>query len=142
MLAIDNPPKKPLPILQGLVPVDRSRLGVDMIAGVTLAALAIPEVMGYTSITGMPVITGLYTIVLPPGAGPLRRDGPHWGGCGVPDAGRGLYGIPTGGKAGRLSPGQVRTFGSRFFAKEGVELPAIAASGIYSSNTHRFNPKE
>jgi SulP family sulfate permease len=35
---------------------------VDIIAGVTLAALAIPEVMGYTKITGMPVITGLYII--------------------------------------------------------------------------------
>ena len=31
----------------------------------TLAALAIPEVMGYTKIAGMPVITGLYTILIP-----------------------------------------------------------------------------
>jgi SulP family sulfate permease len=38
---------------------------VDVLAGVTLAALAIPEVMGYTKIAGMPVITGLYTILLP-----------------------------------------------------------------------------
>ncbi len=36
-----------------------------MVAGLTLAALAIPEVMGYTKIAGMPVITGLYTILLP-----------------------------------------------------------------------------
>jgi MFS superfamily sulfate permease-like transporter len=36
-----------------------------VIAGVTLAALAIPEVMGYTRIAGTPVITGLYTILLP-----------------------------------------------------------------------------
>lgn len=36
-----------------------------MAAGLTLAALAIPEVMGYTKIAGMPVITGLYTILLP-----------------------------------------------------------------------------
>ena len=36
-----------------------------MIGGVTLAALAIPEVMGYTKIAGTPVITGLYTILLP-----------------------------------------------------------------------------
>ena len=54
-----------LPILAGVLPIDRSRLSVDIIAGCTLAALAIPEVMGYTSIAGMPVITGLYTIVLP-----------------------------------------------------------------------------
>jgi high affinity sulfate transporter 1 len=38
---------------------------MEIVAGITLACLAIPEVMGYTSIAGMPVITGLYTIVLP-----------------------------------------------------------------------------
>jgi SulP family sulfate permease len=32
---------------------------------VTLAALAIPEVMGYTKISGTPVVTGLYTLLLP-----------------------------------------------------------------------------
>jgi high affinity sulfate transporter 1 len=40
-------------------------LSVDVLAGVTLAAVAIPEVMGYTSIAQTPVITGLYTIILP-----------------------------------------------------------------------------
>jgi MFS superfamily sulfate permease-like transporter len=34
-------------------------------AGITLAALGIPEVMGYTKIIGTPVITGLYTLLLP-----------------------------------------------------------------------------
>src|SRR5689334_4086014 len=38
---------------------------MEIAAGVTLAALGIPEVMGYTSIAGMPVITGLYTILIP-----------------------------------------------------------------------------
>jgi len=38
---------------------------VEIIAGITLAALAIPEVMGYTKIAGTPVITGLYTILIP-----------------------------------------------------------------------------
>lgn len=37
----------------------------DIAAGATLAALGIPEVMGYTTIAGMPVITGLYTILIP-----------------------------------------------------------------------------
>ncbi|GAA1926120.1 SulP family inorganic anion transporter [Microbacterium aoyamense] len=37
----------------------------DVLAGVTLAAIAIPEVMGYTSIAQTPVVTGLYTILLP-----------------------------------------------------------------------------
>ena len=34
-------------------------------AGVTLAAMNIPQAMGYTKIAGMPVITGLYTLLLP-----------------------------------------------------------------------------
>ena len=43
----------------------RSWLRTDMIAGVTLAAVAIPETMGYTSIIETPIQTGLYTILLP-----------------------------------------------------------------------------
>ncbi len=40
-------------------------LGHDVLAGLTLAAVAIPECMGYTKIAGTPVVTGLYTILLP-----------------------------------------------------------------------------
>ena len=54
-----------LSVLEGIRPYQRSWLSADIVAGVTLAALAIPEVMGYTKIAGMPVITGLYTILLP-----------------------------------------------------------------------------
>ena len=43
----------------------RDWLRLDLIAGVTLAAVAIPEVMGYTSIAQTPVVTGLYSIVFP-----------------------------------------------------------------------------
>src|SRR5262249_3302684 len=46
-------------------PYQRAWLSRDVVAGVTLAALAIPEVMGYTKIAGTPVITGLYTILIP-----------------------------------------------------------------------------
>src|SRR6188472_3738451 len=52
-------------VLDGIRPYKRSWLSKDIVAGITLAALAIPEVMGYTSIAGMPVITGLYTILIP-----------------------------------------------------------------------------
>jgi sulfate permease, SulP family len=38
---------------------------IEIVAGITLAALAIPEVMGYTKISGASVITGLYTILVP-----------------------------------------------------------------------------
>jgi high affinity sulfate transporter 1 len=51
--------------MEGILPVDKARLPAEVIAGITLAALAIPEVMGYATIAGMPVVTGLYTLVLP-----------------------------------------------------------------------------
>lgn len=54
-----------LPLFHGLLPLGTSRIGPDIVAGITLAALGIPEVMGYTRIIGTPVITGLYTIILP-----------------------------------------------------------------------------
>jgi high affinity sulfate transporter 1 len=57
--------KRQLPFLQGILPIVPSHLPIDIIAGITLACLGIPEVMGYTKIAGMPVITGLYTLVLP-----------------------------------------------------------------------------
>jgi MFS superfamily sulfate permease-like transporter len=47
------------------VSFNRTCLGPDIIAGITLAALGIPEVMGYTKIIGTPVVTGLYTLLLP-----------------------------------------------------------------------------
>jgi len=53
------------PVMEGILPIDRKRIPMDIAAGVTLAALGIPEVMGYTSIAGMPVVTGLYTILIP-----------------------------------------------------------------------------
>jgi high affinity sulfate transporter 1 len=40
-------------------------LSKDVIAGTALAAVAIPEVMGYTSIAQTPIVTGLYTIIFP-----------------------------------------------------------------------------
>jgi high affinity sulfate transporter 1 len=52
-------------VLQGLLPFDSGRLPSDVLAGITLAALGIPEVLGYSKIAGMPVVTGLYTILLP-----------------------------------------------------------------------------
>jgi SulP family sulfate permease len=65
MTASSTKQRRRLPILQGVLPIDRKQIPTNVLAGVTLAALAIPEVMGYTSIAGMPVITGLYTILLP-----------------------------------------------------------------------------
>jgi high affinity sulfate transporter 1 len=49
----------------GILSASKSEVPGDILAGVTLATLAIPEVMGYTRISGTPVITGLFTILLP-----------------------------------------------------------------------------
>ncbi len=54
-----------LPVLGGILPLRHDRIAGDIVAGITLAALAIPEVMGYTKISGTPVITGLYTMLVP-----------------------------------------------------------------------------
>src|SRR5512144_2203697 len=43
----------------------RAWLSTDVVAGLTLAAIAIPEVMGYTSIAQTPIVTGVYTIIFP-----------------------------------------------------------------------------
>ena len=64
-------------LLGGILPYDRAWLSRDVLAGITLAALAIPEVMGYTKIAGTPVITGLYTILLPIAAYALFASSRH-----------------------------------------------------------------
>ena len=53
------------PLLQGILPIQRSQVPADLAAGLTLAALNIPQAMGYTRIAGTPVITGLYVILIP-----------------------------------------------------------------------------
>jgi MFS superfamily sulfate permease-like transporter len=37
----------------------------DSLAGIELAAMSIPQALGYTSIAGMPSVTGFYTLLLP-----------------------------------------------------------------------------
>jgi MFS superfamily sulfate permease-like transporter len=54
-----------VPILQGILPIKRAQVPADIVAGITLAALNIPQAMGYTEIAGTPVITGLYAILIP-----------------------------------------------------------------------------
>src|SRR5215475_2199157 len=63
--AAPSEPTRRVRLFGSILPYERSWLTRDVIAGVTLAALAIPEVMGYTKIAGTPVITGLYTLLIP-----------------------------------------------------------------------------
>lgn len=46
--------------------VNRTGLPRDVVAGITVAAIAIPEGLGYAKIAGLPVQTGLYCALLPP----------------------------------------------------------------------------
>jgi SulP family sulfate permease len=54
-----------LRLFESLRPFSRSGAMRDVLAGVTLASMNIPQVLGYTRIAGTPVITGLYTVLLP-----------------------------------------------------------------------------
>jgi len=49
----------------GIGVVTRRSASADVVAGLTLAALGIPEVMGYAQIAGMPVQAGIATLLLP-----------------------------------------------------------------------------
>jgi SulP family sulfate permease len=53
------------PFFQGLRPFQWSEAPKNLLAGITLAAMNIPQSLGYTKIAGTPVITGLYTLLLP-----------------------------------------------------------------------------
>lgn len=59
------PARGRLPICAGFLPLDRATLLRDGLAGLALAAMTIPQALGYTKIAGTPVITGLYTLLLP-----------------------------------------------------------------------------
>jgi len=54
-----------LNMLGGLLPFKPRGALKDAFAGVTLASMNIPQVLGYTRIAGTPVVTGLYTVLLP-----------------------------------------------------------------------------
>jgi high affinity sulfate transporter 1 len=54
------------PILfPGMRPFHAARVLRDAVAGIELAAIGIPQSLGYTSIAGMPTVTGFYTLLLP-----------------------------------------------------------------------------
>jgi len=54
-----------LNLFQGMKPIKRTGVVRDAIAGVAFAAMNIPQALGYTRIAGMPVVTGLYSLLLP-----------------------------------------------------------------------------
>jgi high affinity sulfate transporter 1 len=52
-------------VLKGVLPLTRAAAARDALAGVQLASMDIPQVLGYARIAGMPAVTGLYTVFLP-----------------------------------------------------------------------------
>jgi SulP family sulfate permease len=46
-------------------PFSRGRSLLDSVAGIELAAMSIPQALGYASIAGMPAVTGFYTLFGP-----------------------------------------------------------------------------
>jgi sulfate permease, SulP family len=52
-------------LFRGMRPFSRAGALRDAVAGIVLAAMSIPQALGYTSIAGMPAVTGFYTLLLP-----------------------------------------------------------------------------
>jgi SulP family sulfate permease len=52
-------------LFRGIRPISRAGAVRDALAGFTLAAMNVPQALGYTRIAGTPVVTGLYTLLLP-----------------------------------------------------------------------------
>ena len=54
-----------LSMIPGIFPVAPGGLIPDIVAGISLAAMNIPQAMGYARLAGVPVIAGLYTLLFP-----------------------------------------------------------------------------
>src|SRR5450755_2269305 len=108
-----------LPVLGGLLPIDRSQVPADVLAGITLAALGIPEVLGYAKIAGMPVVTGLYTLLLPMAVFAILGSSRHLV-VGADSATAAILGAALAGLAVPGSPHYVRLAG----------LAALLAGGL------------
>src|SRR6516164_9569233 len=52
-------------LFHGVLPVRRKQTLKDALAGFQLAAMNIPQALGYTKIAGTPVVTGFYTLLFP-----------------------------------------------------------------------------
>lgn len=52
-------------LFTSFLPNGKPEIKTDLIAGITLATVAIPQAIGYANIAGMPLATGLYTLIVP-----------------------------------------------------------------------------
>ena len=65
-MSVDAPVRRGWSLFQSARPLSGSRAVRDALAGFQLAAMNIPQALGYTKIAGTPVVTGFYTLLLPP----------------------------------------------------------------------------
>jgi sulfate permease, SulP family len=54
-----------LPALRWLRGYDRATFGPDLVAGLTVAVMLVPQAMAYAALAGMPPVTGLYAAIVP-----------------------------------------------------------------------------
>ena len=108
-----------LAVMGGLLPVRRSQVTADLVAGVTLAAVSIPVALGYAKIAGMPVVTGLYTLLFPMAVFAILGSSRHLV-VGADSATAAILGAALAGLAVAGSPQYVRLAG----------LAALLAGGL------------
>ena len=122
-----------VPVLQGVLPVERSRVPVDALAGLTLAAIGIPEVLGYAKIAGMPLVTGLYTMLLPMAAFAVLGSSRHLV-VAADSATAAILAAALTGLAAVGSPGYVRLAGLAALLTAGMLLAARLARLAFLAN--------
>ena len=102
-----------------LLPVCRSHITADVVAGITLAAVSIPVALGQAKIAGMPVVTGLYTLLFPMAVFAVLGSSRHLV-VGADSATAAILGAALAGLAVAGSPHYVRLAG----------LAALLAGGL------------
>ena len=95
-----------------------------MLAGITLAAVSIPVALGYAKIAGMPVVTGLYTLLLPMAAFAVLGSSRHLV-VGADSATAAILGATLAGLAAVGSPQYVRLAGLAALLAGGLLLAAV-----------------
>jgi SulP family sulfate permease len=58
-------PRRLVPLLHQVRGYTVGRFQIDLVAGLTVAALTLPSSMAYAAVAGVPVTTGLYTLIVP-----------------------------------------------------------------------------
>ena len=121
------------PVLGGLLPVRRSEIAADVLAGITLAAVSIPVALGYAKIAGMPVVTGLYTLLFPVAVFAILGSSRHLV-VGADSATAAILGAALAGLAVAGSPQYVRLAGLAALLAGGLLLLARLARVGFLAN--------